>query len=90
MRYGDTLLFCSYGLWNIARDPIIEDILNLYTPDDPASAADVLLQKASDAGGPNNMSAIVVSMLQSQSPEQSSGLHAVAIPAGLHIPLRDA
>ncbi|GHO89420.1 PP2C family protein-serine/threonine phosphatase [Dictyobacter formicarum] len=88
LQYGDTLLLCSYGLWNVVRDPIIEDILNLYTPDDPLSAADVLLQKALDGGGPNNMSVIVVSMLQPQSPTQSSGLQVLAIPASLHIPQR--
>ena len=59
---GDTLLLCSDGLWEMVRDPKIADILSNPTPSAKALAS-TLLQAALSGGGEDNVSAIVVRIL---------------------------
>ncbi len=55
---GDLLLLCSDGLWEMVRDESIQAILE-HAPS-PQSACDALIQAALQAGGEDNVSAIVV------------------------------
>jgi serine/threonine protein phosphatase PrpC len=62
---GDKLLLCSDGLWEMVRDPQIERMLGLQA--DPAAVSQYLLQAALDNGGDDNVSLIVVEVLQTPS-----------------------
>jgi serine/threonine protein phosphatase PrpC len=57
---GDLLLLCSDGLWEMVRDEAIQAILE--QAPSPQSACDALIQAALQAGGEDNVSAIVVRM----------------------------
>jgi len=56
---GDTLLFCSDGLWEMVHDQQIAAILTSLPPD-PSQTAHALMQAALAGGGADNMSVIVV------------------------------
>ena len=55
---GDRLLLCSDGLWDMLADEEIAHLLQLYPA--PAEAVKSLIQAANEAGGKDNISAIVV------------------------------
>src|SRR5437588_266852 len=56
---GDKLLLCSDGLWDMVRDPKIEEVLKSYDPD-ANMTGDMLIQAALDGGGEDNVSVIVI------------------------------
>jgi serine/threonine protein phosphatase PrpC len=58
---GDILLLCSDGLWNVVEPAVIERILKAYALR-PSLACRTLVEAGLEAGGPDNISAIVVSM----------------------------
>jgi serine/threonine protein phosphatase PrpC len=58
LQAGDTLLLCSDGLWEMVRDPIIQNVLR--SVPDPLQASAALIKAALDGGGDDNVSAIVV------------------------------
>ena len=53
------LLLCSDGLWEMVRDPHIQDIMNSTLPH-AAKTSRVLVQAALDGGGQDNISVVVV------------------------------
>jgi len=55
---GDTVLLCSDGLWEMVRDNEIQSILQ--DNPDPSEACRVLVEHANQAGGTDNITAIVV------------------------------
>ena len=57
LQNGDRLLLCSDGLTNMVTDAQIQEILQDGHPMDKAA---VLVQKALEAGGTDNITAIVV------------------------------
>ncbi|MFQ5343497.1 MAG: Stp1/IreP family PP2C-type Ser/Thr phosphatase [Anaerolineae bacterium] len=58
LKPGDRLVLCSDGLWEMARDEGIEEIL-LLEPD-PQAACDALVDRANLAGGADNISVVIV------------------------------
>ncbi|HYT34686.1 MAG TPA: hypothetical protein VEL69_06590, partial [Ktedonobacteraceae bacterium] len=55
---GTTLLLCSDGLWEMVRDPHIQEILSSTLPHS-IKTSKALVQAALDGGGQDNISVIV-------------------------------
>ena len=58
LQPGDKIVLCSDGLWDMVRDPTIEQVL--HTVPDPTQTRHALIQAALDGGGDDNVSVIVV------------------------------
>jgi PPM family protein phosphatase len=58
LQPGDALLLCSDGLWEMVRDPQLTNILT--EVDDPNETVDLLIQRANENGGEDNITAVLV------------------------------
>lgn len=61
MEIGDRLLICSDGLWDVVDQQVLQNILQ--SKDNLDAAATDLVNAANDAGGPDNISVILVERL---------------------------
>jgi serine/threonine protein phosphatase PrpC len=62
LQEGDKLLLCSDGLWDMVRDPKIEDVVKI--PGNPVATSEALVQAAYAGGGEDNVSVIVVTVAE--------------------------
>jgi serine/threonine protein phosphatase PrpC len=58
LALGDRYLLCSDGLWSVVPDATIEAIVR--DNDDIEAACQLLIDAANEAGGPDNISAVLV------------------------------
>lgn len=58
LQPGDALLLCSDGLWEMVRDPQLTNILT--EVDDLNETVNLLIQRANENGGEDNISAVLV------------------------------
>ncbi|MBX5449091.1 PP2C family serine/threonine-protein phosphatase [Thermogemmatispora sp.] len=81
---GDKLLLCSDGLWDMTRDPHIEAVLR--KPADPQRLVDDLVQLALDGGGEDNISVIVVQLVESARGHNTPDVQVLAQPDQFALP----
>src|SRR5207302_11044110 len=72
LQPGDTLLLCSDGLWEMVRDPAIEQILR--NGADPSQTSSGLLKAALVGGGADNVSVIVVQVTEAMRQAVMAGI----------------
>ncbi len=65
LQPGDSLLLCSDGLWEMVRDPHIQNILQS-SCSTPAQASTELIEAALHGGGQDNVSVILVHVPQTR------------------------
>ena len=64
---GDRFVLCSDGLVDEITDEAITDVLNEHA-DDPEAAAQALVDAANDAGGRDNITVVVVDVIEGDEP----------------------
>ena len=74
----DKLLLCTDGLWDMVRDPSIEQILN--TVPDPSQTGNALIKAALEGGGEDNVSVIVVHITEATQRTGMTGVQLLARP----------
>jgi serine/threonine protein phosphatase PrpC len=84
LQPGDTLLLCSDGLWEMVRDPLIQQILCKGAP--PPQVSNELIEAALEGGGTDNISVIVVCICKAASYRERTGLQLLASPATVEMP----
>jgi PPM family protein phosphatase len=77
-RNGDRLLMCCDGLWNMVPDA---DILKMLSNPNPLEAASALVRAANNAGGPDNITTLVIGDLPAAPRQDITGeMAAVTLP----------
>ncbi|MBN1218673.1 MAG: serine/threonine-protein phosphatase [Anaerolineae bacterium] len=66
LQLGDTIILCSDGLWGPVGDEAIKEILR--SPVSPREATRQLVDMANAAGGPDNITTIVIRVCDEESP----------------------
>jgi len=74
----DKLLLCTDGLWDMVRDPTIEQILNAVP--DPSQTGNALIKAALEGGGEDNVSVIVVQIAEASQRTGMTGVQLLARP----------
>lgn len=74
LQMGDKLLLCSDGLWDMVRDPTIEQILKAPIPD-PTQTGNALIKAALEGGGEDNVSVIVVHVTETSTRTGMTGFN---------------
>lgn len=83
---GDRVIICSDGLNTMVRDRDVERIAR--TVADPQHAADALVAAANDAGGEDNITVVIVDVLEAPplAPGDATGVQMSATPATSPVP----
>ncbi|HEX6477885.1 MAG TPA: protein phosphatase 2C domain-containing protein [Ktedonobacteraceae bacterium] len=80
----DVLLLCSDGLWEMVRDPLIQQILRKAAP--PPQVSKELIEAALEGGGTDNISVIVVHICKTTSSREITGQQLQTSPATVEMP----
>jgi serine/threonine protein phosphatase PrpC len=84
LQPGDKLLLCSDGLWDMVRDPAIEQILK--SVPDPSQTGNALIKAALEGGGEDNVSVIVVYISETTQRTGMTGVQLLARPESPQYP----
>ena len=85
LQPGDKLLLCSDGLWDMVRDPEIKHVLETPTPD-PQQLGDNLIKAALNGGGEDNVSVIVINVVDHLPKPPTPGLETIYIQENVKMP----
>ena len=85
LQPDDKLLLCSDGLWDMVRDPKIEEVIKK-AERKPNTMGSALVQAALDGGGEDNVSVIVVQMIETPQEELKPGVQLLAKPDSVQMP----
>lgn len=80
----DTLLLCSDGLWEVVRDPHIQQVLQHTAA--PSQKSHMLFEAAMKSGGPDNISVIVICITGETRQRVGAGLQLLALPETVELP----
>jgi serine/threonine protein phosphatase PrpC len=84
LQPGDTLLLCSDGLWEMVRDPAIQQILRNGV--DPSQTSRALIEAALGGGGADNVSVIVVQVTEATRQADMAGMQLLTKPDAVELP----
>jgi len=84
LQPGDKLLLCSDGLWDMVRDPLIQQVMSQVP--DPAQTGSALIKAALAGGGEDNVSVIVVSVTEATKRTGLTGIQLLAKPDTVQMP----
>jgi serine/threonine protein phosphatase PrpC len=84
LQPGDTLLLCSDGLWEMVRDPAIEQILR--NGADPSQTSSALLKAALVGGGADNVSVIVAQVTEATRQTGMAAMQLLTKPDAVEMP----
>ena len=85
LQEGDKLLLCSDGLWDMVRDPRIEELIKNPAPN-PSTTGDALIQEALASGGEDNVSVIVVHITEAAGATGVPRIQLLAKPDAVQMP----
>ncbi len=85
LRPGDKLLLCSDGLWDMVRDPLIQQVLGKPTSD-PGKTGQELIKAALQGGGEDNVTVIVVQFSEMNERTGMTGVQLIAKPDTVTVP----
>ncbi|GAC1354152.1 MAG: hypothetical protein NVS4B11_11190 [Ktedonobacteraceae bacterium] len=85
LQLGDEMLLCSDGLWDMVRDPEIKHVLEMPTSD-PQQIGDNLIKAALNGGGEDNVSAIVVNIVERTQQPLTPGLEPIYVQENVKMP----
>jgi serine/threonine protein phosphatase PrpC len=84
LQPDDKLLLCSDGLWDMVRDPLIEEVIKQNAPD-LDKTADGLIQAALDGGGEDNVSVIVAHITSAAASPVKTGFQLIYKPDSVQL-----
>lgn len=84
LQPGDRLLLCSDGLWEMVRDPLIQQIVREGAS--PPQVSNALIKAALDGGGTDNISVIVVCLSKATGDREITGLQLLTSPTTVEVP----
>ncbi len=84
LQEGDKLLLCSDGLWDMVRDPQIEEVVK--APHELKTLTENLIQAAYAGGGDDNVSVIVVQIAKASKASKGARLQVLAMPDNFQMP----
>ncbi len=85
LQPGDKLLLCSDGLWDMVRDPVIQQVMRMPIPD-PTQTGEELIKAALHGGGEDNVSVIVVDVGQASEQTGVTRIQLLAKPDSVSVP----
>lgn len=85
LQPGDKLLLCSDGLWDMVRDPLIQQVLSKSIRD-PNKTGQELIKAALEGGGEDNISVIVIQFSEANERTGMTGVQLLAKPETVTVP----